>query len=84
MMTERNTKRIEIIEVPERFYFKISAAAKYSGLSKNTLRKYTDLGLIRAKILPSGDRIFCKEWLDEFIEKLPDAVNLEEIIEFKN
>ena len=84
MMTERNTKRIEIIEVPEQFYFKISAAAKYSGLSKNTLRKYTDLGLIRAKILPSGDRIFCKEWLDEFIEKLPDAVNLEEIIEFKN
>lgn len=83
-MTERNTKRIEIIEVPEQFYFKISAAAKYSGLSKNTLRKYTDLGLIRAKILPSGDRIFCKEWLDEFIEKLPDAVNLEEIIEFKN
>ena len=84
MTLDKRIRRIEIVEVPERFYFKVSAAAKYSGLSKNTIRKYTDLGLIRAKILPSGDRIYCKAWLDEFIEKLPDAVNLEEVIEFKN
>ncbi len=70
----KQIKRVEIIEVPEQFYFKISAAAEYTGLSKNTLRKYTDLGLIRAKILPSGDRIYCKEWLDDFVENLPDAV----------
>jgi len=74
MKTERNLKRIEIIEVPERFYFKVSAAARYIGISANTLRKYTDLGLIRAKRLPGGDRIYCKEWLDEFMENLPDAV----------
>ncbi len=74
MRLDKHIKRIEIIEVPERFYFKISAAADYTGLSKNTLRKYTALGHIRAKILPGGDRIYCKEWLDDFIDALPDAV----------
>jgi len=67
--------RIEIIEIPERFYFKVSAAAKYTGLSANTLRKYSDLGLIQAKRLPGGDRIYCKEWLDQFVENLPDAID---------
>ncbi len=74
MRLDKQIKRIEIIEVPEQFYFKVSAAAKYIGLSANTLRKYTALGLIRAKILPGGDRIYCKEWLDDFIDALPDAV----------
>ena len=75
MRLDKQIKRIEIIEVPQRFYSKISAAADYTGLSKNTLRKYTALGLIRAKILPGGDRIYCKEWLDDFIDALPDAGN---------
>ncbi len=74
MKLDKQLKRIEIIELPEQFYFKVSAAAKYIGLSANTLRKYTDLGHIRAKILPGGDRIYCKEWLDDFIDGLPDAV----------
>ncbi len=58
MSYQKQIKSIEIIEVPERFYFKISSAADYTGLSKNTLRKYTALGHIRAKILPGGDRIY--------------------------
>lgn len=70
----KQLKRIEIIEVPQRFYFKISAAAEYSGLSKNTLRKYTDLGHIPAKRLPGGARLYCKEDLDAFVASLPDAV----------
>ena len=74
MRLDKQLKRVEIIEVPQRFYFKISAAADYSGLSKNTLRKYTALGLVQAKILPGGDRIYCKEWLDAFFGALPDAV----------
>ena len=74
MRLDKQIKRIEVIEVPEQFYFKVSAAAKYIGLSANTLRKYTDLGHIRAKILPGGDRIYCREWLDGFIGDLPDAV----------
>ncbi len=71
----KQIKRIEIIEVDEQFYFKVSAAAKYIGLSPNTLRKYTDLGRIKAKRLPNGDRIYRKDWLDEFMENLPDAVD---------
>jgi len=75
MSYQKQIKTIEIIEVPEQFYFKVSAAAKYIGLSPNTLRKYTDLGLIKVKRLPiSGDRSYRKDWLDEFMENLPDAV----------
>ncbi len=77
MRLEKQIKRVEIIEVPEQFYFKVSAAAKYTGLSPNTLRKYTDLGLIRAKILPGGHRLYRKDWLDEFVERLPDALDPE-------
>ncbi len=76
MRLDTRIKRIEIIEVPEQLYFKVSAAAKYIGLSANTLRKYSDLGLIKAKRLPiSGDRIYCKDWLDEFLENLPDDID---------
>ncbi len=74
MSYQKQIKTIEIIEVPEQFYFKVSAAAKYIGLSANTLRKYTDLDLIRAKRLPSGDRTYRKDWLDEFMGNLPDSV----------
>ncbi len=73
MSYQKQIKRIEIIEVDEQFYFKVSAAAKYIGLSPNTLRKYTDLGLIRAKRLPNGDRTYRKDWLDEFMENLSDS-----------
>ncbi len=75
MRLDEQIKRIEIIEVPEQFYFKVSAAAKYTGLCSNTLRKYTDLSLIKAKRLPCGDRIYCKDQLDEFMENLPDAID---------
>ena len=76
MRPERKIKSVEIIEVDEQFYFKVSDAAKYMGLSANTLRKYTDLGLIKAKRLPfSGDRRYRKDCLDEFMENLPDAVD---------
>jgi excisionase family DNA binding protein len=68
-------KEIRIIEIPDRFYFKVSSAARYLGISRNSLRKYTDLGLIRAKRLPGGDRLYCKEQLDQFVELLEDAVH---------
>ena len=54
-------------------YMKIRAAASYLGISSNTLRKYTDLGLIQAKRLPSGDRLYRKDWLEQFVEDLPEA-----------
>ncbi len=74
MRYQKQIKRIEIIEVPEQFYFKVSKAARYLGISPNSLRLYTDLGLIRAKILPGGHRLYRKDWLDEFVERLPDAL----------
>ena len=54
---------------------KVTGAARYLGLSANTLRKYTDLGIVRAKRLPGGDRIYRQEWLDDFIENLPDGTH---------
>ena len=56
-------------------YLKVSDASHYLGICPNTLRKYTDLGLVRAKRLPSGDRIYSREWLDQFIKQLPDAID---------
>ena len=53
---------------------KVSPAAAYLGISQNSLRKYTDLGLLKAKRLPGGDRLYRREWLDEFVENLPDAL----------
>ena len=53
---------------------KVGAAARYLGLSPNTLRRYTRLALIQAKRLPGGDRIYSRKWLDEFVEHLPSAV----------
>ena len=70
----RATLLRETSSLPEQFYFKVSAAAKYMGLSPNTLRKYTEPGHIRAKFLPGGDRNYCKEWLNVFMGNLPDAV----------
>ena len=54
-------------------HLKVSAASKYLGLSPNTLRRCTDLGLIRAKRLPGGDRLYKREWLDQFVDGLEDA-----------
>lgn len=78
MATQPVLKRIEIIEIWEQFYFKISPASRYLGLAPNTLRKYTDLGLIKAKRLPSGDRLYSKDSLDEFYKSLEDAVEQHE------
>ena len=69
-----------MIEVPDRFYLKVSQAAQYLGISSNTLRKYTDLGLVKAKRLPSGDRIYSREWLDEFVSELPDVMENNESV----
>jgi hypothetical protein len=78
-MSDPHIKRIEIIEVPEQFYFKVSAGAKYLGICPNSLRKFTDIGEVKAKILPGGHRIYCKDWLDEFVQRLPDAVEQETV-----
>jgi hypothetical protein len=67
-------KQIYIVEVPEKFYFKVSGASRHLDVSKNSLRKYTDLGLIQAKRLPGGDRLYSKDELDNFYNSLRDAI----------
>jgi hypothetical protein len=71
---KNNLVVIEKSQVTDGVFFKVSTAARYLGISPNTLRSYTDKGLIKAKRLPNGDRIYRRGWLDEFIERLPDAV----------
>ena len=58
----------------EHEYLKITPAAAYLGISSNTLRRYTDLSLVRAKRLPGGDRLYKRKWLEEFVNSLPEAV----------
>jgi len=72
---ENQLKRIEILEVHEQFYFKVSAAATYLGISAATLRKYTDQGLIGGRRLPNGDRSYSRDSLDSFWNSLPDALD---------
>jgi len=63
-----------IFDCADQLYYKVSDAAHYLGVSPNTLRKYTDLQLIQAKRLPGGDRLYKRDWLDQFVEELPDDV----------
>lgn len=72
-MADSALRRIEILQIPERFYFKVSAAARYLGNSPNSLRKYTDLGLVSARRLPGGDRLYCREDLDAFVASLAEV-----------
>jgi hypothetical protein len=63
---------VQIIEVPEQAAFRITAAARYLGISKNTLRKRSDLGLIRARRDENGERVFLLRDLNAYLESLPD------------
>ncbi len=51
--------------------------AKYVVLSVYTLINLTKRGFISAKSLPSKDRLYSKEELDEFVDDLPYALALE-------
>ena len=75
MKSTGSFREVRIIEIPERFHFKVSAAARYPGISPNSLRKYTDLGMIKAKRLLNGDRLYCNEDLDLFFDSLEDAID---------
>jgi len=57
----------QILEVPQQAAFKISRAAKYLGISPNTLRKKADLGLIPARKNESGERVFLVRDLDAYL-----------------
>ena len=63
---------VQIVEVPERAAFRVAEAARYLGISPNTLRKRSDLGLIRARRDKNGERIFLLRDLNTYLESLPD------------
>ncbi len=56
--------------VPNQRLFGTKAAANYLGVHPDTLRKYADLGWIKARHLERR-RVFALEDLDTFIDSLP-------------
>lgn len=63
---------VQIVEIPEQAAFRVRDAARYLGISPNTLRKRSDLGLIRALRDKNGERIFLLRDLNAYLESLPE------------
>ncbi len=63
-------KPFALIQVPNQRLFSTKAAARYLGVCEDSLRKYADLGWIKAQRLEKR-RVFTLEDLDCFIESLP-------------
>lgn len=64
-------KAVQLVDLPEQAAFKVAAAARYLGISPNTLRKKTDMGLIPARRDENGDRIYLLRDLDRYLNSLP-------------
>ncbi len=64
-------KTVALIQVPNQRLFSTKAAAQYLGVHPDTMRKYADLGSIRARRLEKR-RVFALEDLDAFIDTLPE------------
>ena len=60
-----------LLQIPNQRLFGTKAAARYLGVSVDTLRKYADLGWIKARYLERR-RVFSLEDLNAFIEALPE------------
>ena len=61
----------QLIQVPEQAAFYVWDAARYLGISPNTLRKRADLGLIQARRDENGNRVFLLRDLDRYLNSLP-------------
>jgi len=64
-------KAIQFVTIPQQAVFYTGAAARYLGISPNTLRKRSDLGLIPCRQDENGKRVFLLEDLDNYIKSLP-------------
>ena len=62
---------IQFVTIPEQALFYTGPASKYLGISPNTLRKRSDLGLILCKQDEKGRRVFLLEDLDAYRKSLP-------------
>jgi len=65
------TRYVPVIQIPNKRLFGVSAAARYLGISDDTLRKYADLGQIRVYRFLNGHRVFKLEDLNRLIDELP-------------
>jgi hypothetical protein len=70
-MTPNDRAVLRIVPVPERAAFSVSRAARYLGMSPNTLRKRSDAGLIPARRDETGGRVFLLRDLDAYLDGLP-------------
>ena len=64
-------KPVALIQVPNQRLFGPAAAARYLGISDDTLKKYTDLRQLTAYNF-NGRRAYRLEDLDYLIEHLPE------------
>ena len=65
---------VRLVSVPEQSAFYVRDAARYLGISPNTLRKRSDLGLILARRDGNGNRVFLLEDLDNYLNALPPFI----------
>jgi len=64
-------KPIALIQVPNQRLFGLKAAARYLGMHEQTIRKLSDLGILRC-LRMGKRRVFRLEDLDSFIDSLPE------------
>ena len=69
-MIETNGQPVVIMQVPSQRLFGMMAAARYLGVSEDSLRAYSGCGMIPAVRL-NNRRMFKLEDLDAFIDALP-------------
>ena len=74
-------KAVQFVEIPERAALKVKAAARYIGISPNTLRKRSDLGLIPTRRGPNGERIYLLKELNAYLSSLPRLINQRTIVQ---
>ncbi len=64
-------KAVQLVSIPEQAAFYVGDASKYLGVSRNTLRKRADLGLVSCRMDENGNRVFLLEDLDAYRKSLP-------------
>ena len=62
---------VQLVQVPQQAAFYVQDAARYLGISPNTLRKRENLGLIQARRDENGNRVFLLYDLDRYLNSLP-------------
>ena len=63
---------VRIYDIPNQAAFRVHDAARYLGISPNTLRKRSDLGIIPVRKDINGERIFLLRDLDAYLGSLPE------------